>query len=180
MITPTDYLRLAVDPLRLAVLGRAALGPVDADRLAGTLGVDRREVLEAVGRLRGAGLLDDGLQLDRGALRAVAEALPRIDPPGEVVTEGEWTAEEAGILARFFSGSRLTRIPSQRSKRLVVLERLVQEFEPGLRYSERQVDLALQVFHPDYASLRRHLVDEAMMTRADGTYWRTGGRTVVS
>ena len=30
--------------------------------------------------------------------------------------------------------------------------------------------------YPDYATLRRYLVDEGLLTRADGVYWRTGGR----
>jgi hypothetical protein len=29
--------------------------------------------------------------------------------------------------------------------------------------------------HPDFAALRRHLVDEAFMDRAGGVYWRAGG-----
>jgi hypothetical protein len=45
-----------------------------------------------------------------------------------------------------------------------------------LRYAERDVSLALQLWHPDYAALRRYLVDEGFLTRADGVYWRTGGR----
>lgn len=77
---------------------------------------------------------------------------------------------------RFFSGRRLTSIPGARSKRLIVLERLAQEFEPGLRYSEPEVNFTLQLWHADYASLRRYLVDEAFLTRAEGVYWRTGGR----
>jgi len=80
------------------------------------------------------------------------------------------------VLSRFFAGRRLTQIPSSRSKRLLVLERLALEFEPGLRYEEREVDFTLQLFHADYASLRRYLVDEGLMTRAEGVYWRTGGR----
>jgi hypothetical protein len=29
--------------------------------------------------------------------------------------------------------------------------------------------------HPDYAALRRYLVDEELMDRAGGEYWRIGG-----
>jgi hypothetical protein len=57
-----------------------------------------------------------------------------------------------------------------------VLERIVQEFEPGVRYDERDVDQILVVFHHDYVSLRRYLVDLGMLSRAEGVYWRTGGR----
>jgi hypothetical protein len=35
----------------------------------------------------------------------------------------------------------------------------------------------LQLFHPDFAALRRYLVDEGFLTREDGVYWRSGGRT---
>ncbi len=80
------------------------------------------------------------------------------------------------MLASFFEGSRLKQIPSQRSKRLVVLERLAQEFDVGVRYPEKQVSFMLQLIHEDYAALRRYLVDEGFLTRAEGVYWRTGGR----
>ncbi|MCB2223909.1 MAG: DUF2087 domain-containing protein [Actinobacteria bacterium] len=90
--------------------------------------------------------------------------------------EGPWTDEEAAVLSRFFAGTRLTSIPSARGKRRLVLERLAMEFEPGLRYREREVNLTLEAFHPDYTSLRRYLVDEGLLTREDGVYWRTGGR----
>jgi hypothetical protein len=176
MISPTDYLRLVLDPIRLAVLGRAAVGAVLVDELAAELEIPERRVLEAVGRLREAGLLDERFQLRRRALREVATRLPRAEPPADSVVEGEWRAEEAEVLSRFFSGSRLTEIPAHRAKRLVALERLAREFEPGLRYSERSVNTTLQTFHPDYASLRRYLVDEGLLTRADGAYWRSGGR----
>jgi biotin operon repressor len=178
MTSPSDYLRLALEPTRLAVLGHAAAGPVDVNYLAEALDVDRRRVLMAVAQLRAAGLLTDTGRLDRWRLRQLGAALPKVEPPAQAVVEGPWTAEEAEILARFFEGSRLRQIPAQRSKRLVVLERLAQEFEPGIRYPERQVNFTLQVFHPDYASLRRYLVDEGFLTRAEGVYWRTGGRGV--
>lgn len=173
-MTPQDYLRLALDPIRLAVLGRAAVGPVDSTALAASLGVARRKVQEAVGSLAAAGLLDHELRLDRDALRSIAEALPQFEPA--VVPEGPWTADEVQVLGRFFQGSRLKEIPAVAAKRRVVLERLVQEFEPGVRYDERDVNLTLQLFHDDYAALRRYLVDEDLMTRADGVYWRSGGR----
>lgn len=174
--SPTDYLRLTLDPVRLAVLGHAAVAPVDSEVLASRLGIKPRRILVEVGRLREAGLLDDDLRLDRRALRRVAEAMPRAVPADPSLLHGEWTAEELETLGKFFSGSRLIGIPSQASKRRVVLERVAQEFEPGLRYPEREVNELLHVFHPDHALLRRLLVEDELLTRAEGVYWRTGGR----
>jgi hypothetical protein len=48
-------------------------------------------------------------------------------------------------------------------------------FEPGHRYPEREVNDVLRSFWPDYAALRRYLVDEGFLDRADGVYWRAGG-----
>ncbi len=176
MADPTEYLRLALDPIRLAVLGRAAVGPVDPAVLAGELDVPARKILEAAGRLRESGLLDDDLRLDREALRDVARQIPQVAPASAAVTAGEWTDEEADVLRRFFTGSRLVSIPAARQRRRIVFERLAQDFEPGLRYPEKQVNFMLQLYHADYAALRRGLVDEGFLERADGVYWRAGGR----
>jgi len=69
----------------------------------------------------------------------------------------------------------LTDIPTRLHKRLVVLDHLAQEFEPGEKYDETAVNTRLRVFHPDVAALRRYLVDEGFLDRADGLYWRSGG-----
>lgn len=175
-MTPTEYLRLVLDPLRLALLGQAAAGPVDTEEVALLLGRSPRDVLEAMARLRQAGLVSADGRLDEEALRDIGRQLPGLEPASTAVVEGPWSADETDVLRRFFEGDRLKEIPSQRSKRLVVLERLVQEFEPGVRYPERQVNFTLQLIHPDYAALRRYMVDEGLLTRADGVYWRTGGR----
>ena len=176
LIGPTEYLRITIDPLRLAILGRGAVGPVDPDALAAELHEDSRRVRRETGRLVEAGLLGRDLRLDRAELRRIAQALPQAAPADPVLLEGPWTAEEAHQLAQFFSGSRLVSLPTAHAKRLLVLERLVQEFEPGLRYTEREVNSILQVFYPDHTTLRRYLVDEGLLTRAEGVYWRTGGR----
>ena len=173
---PGVFIRLCVDPIRLAVLGRSAAGPVDAAELAAVLGVGDRDVVAAKGRLQASGLLDVEGRLDLGVLRSVAMALPSDPPASPELLKGAWSPEEAEILSRFFSGDRLVEIPGHQAKRRVILERLAQEFEPGVRYPERQVNFILQLFHADYAALRRYLIDEELLTRADGMYWRTGGR----
>ncbi|MBA2608029.1 MAG: DUF2087 domain-containing protein [Actinobacteria bacterium] len=86
------------------------------------------------------------------------------------------------MLERWFSDGRLVSIPARRGKRLPVLDRLAQEFQPGVKYSEREVNDALRVFHPDVAALRRYLIDEGFMDRTPegAQYWRVGGSYVPS
>ena len=175
MLDIPEFVRLVVDPIRLAVLGAAAVGEVDAAAIAQATGVSLRRVQREVGALIQAGLLVAG-RLDTSALQRLAAELPRIPEAAPAVIAGPWSADEARVLRTFFSGDRLTEIPAAQGKRRVVLERLAMEFEPGVRYQEREVNFALQMFNADFAALRRYLVDEGIMTRADGVYWRTGGR----
>ncbi|MGY2704293.1 MULTISPECIES: DUF2087 domain-containing protein [unclassified Nocardioides] len=80
------------------------------------------------------------------------------------------------VLKAFFDeDGTLHTIPSKHAKLLVVLDRLAQQFEPGRRYEEAEVNVILTRAHPDYAALRRYLVENGFLTREAGVYWRSGG-----
>jgi hypothetical protein len=86
------------------------------------------------------------------------------------------TPEPSRVLQHFLDADgRLHTIPSKHRKLLVVLDRLAQEFVPGRTYPEAEVNELLQRFHPDYAALRRYLVENDFLTREDAVYWRSGG-----
>ncbi len=72
----------------------------------------------------------------------------------------------------FFKDGRLLEIPAQRKKRVFVLERLLDEFEPGKVYEEAEVNKILSRFHPDFCTLRREFIMEKMMVRSEGKYRR--------
>lgn len=82
---------------------------------------------------------------------------------------------EEQVLAAYLDGSRLKCIPSKRSKKLIVLRWLAERFEPGVRYSEREVNDLIGQSHPDFATLRRELYDNYFLNREDGVYWRQEG-----
>lgn len=67
---------------------------------------------------------------------------------------------------------RLKEIPRKLKKKLVIYRHIADQFEPGRHYSESEVNDVLQRFHPDYATIRRHLVDLRFMAREAGQYWR--------
>ena len=177
---PIDLLRLLLDPTRLAVVGAVAAEPADASALAARAGCREDQVLRTLGVLVQAGLVrsEDGhYHLDVAAWREVAQELPQATPASRRVAFG-MTDDEAQVLARFFRGDRLVELPAQRGKRRIVLERLALELEPGVRYAEAEVNDLLRRFHDDHATLRRLLVDEGLVDRAAGEYWRSGGRVV--
>lgn len=82
---------------------------------------------------------------------------------------------DARVLVNFVDAAgRLDGVPAQRKKRLAVLRWLVEDFQPGRRYTEAEVNETISRRHPDFATLRRHLVDEELMQRQRSIYWRTG------
>ena len=78
--------------------------------------------------------------------------------------------ETDAVIRAFFDGARLRRLPAARKKRVVVLRRLLERFEPNRDYPERELNDLLQLAHDDVASLRRELVDYGFMVRDRGIY----------
>lgn len=80
-------------------------------------------------------------------------------------------------LKPFLRGRLIEALPVKISRRRGLLDVVAQAFEPGVRYPEPTVDDFLRRLHPDHAALRRYLVDEEFLGRANGEYWRIGGTT---
>lgn len=72
----------------------------------------------------------------------------------------------------FFRDERLTGLPARASYRLAALAIVSERFEAGRRYLEREVNEMLADDAPDHATLRRLLVDEGLLEREGGVYWR--------
>jgi hypothetical protein len=172
-----ELVGLLADEDRRRVFAALVLGADDAETVREQSGLDARAAGRALQRLVDSGLVirgDDGALFVLGeafalAARAEAEREPRVDEHADA------PADVARVLRAFVRDGRLLSIPSVHAKRLVVLDWLVQRFEPGRRYSEAMVNLMLGQAHPDTAALRRYLVDEDMLSRDHGQYWRTGG-----
>jgi len=78
-------------------------------------------------------------------------------------------------LRGYLRDGRIAAMPAKHSRRRQLLAEVAQAFEPGIRYPERQVNDVLGALYPDYAALRRYLVDEEFLDRHGGEYWRIGG-----
>ena len=177
--TPDEILRALANPERLAIAGALARSEKTAAALADALGLPIGRVRKHLNRLTSTGvarLVENRTtyRLDAETLRWAAE---QVGPPREAgLALGAATEDEEIVLRTFFRDGRLTEIPAKESKRRIVLERIALEFEPGVRYEERTVNAMVGRFHNDHAAIRRYLVDEGLLSREQGQYWRTGGR----
>lgn len=167
---------LLAEDTRRAVFAALVLGDDDPPAIANRIGASTRETMAALDRLVAGGLVEP---LEGGRFHLLAGAFQlaaRQEAPDEEPTAfGDESEDRRRTLDRAFADGRLTAMPAKHSRRLVVLDHISQRFEPGLRYSERQVNAMLATVDSDTAALRRYLIDERLLDRADGEYWRIGG-----
>lgn len=78
--------------------------------------------------------------------------------------------EQERLVERLFSDGRLAQIPAKRKTRAAVLLEVLTHFEPGRVYTEPDVNQVLLGVHPDFAYLRRELVNYRYLERAEGRY----------
>jgi hypothetical protein len=165
-------LGLIADDDRLKVVAALALGATTTTDVRDRTGLDARATGKALARLEDAGVVQatgDAWALDLETLRAAARV------PAAQEDYGDTDAETAKVLRSFLRDGRVVRMPAQRSKRRVLLDHIVQVFEPGERYPENEVNAMLRAYSDDYVTIRRYLVDEDLLSRDAGVYWRTGG-----
>lgn len=168
---------LLADDDRRRVVAALELGATTIDEVVAATHLDAARAGKAAGRLAEAGLViqQDGALYVLGAAFQRAARAARERPPS--TEHADQPADRRKVLDAFVVDGRLTKIPAQQAKRLVVLDWLAQDFEPGVTYSEAMVNLVLGKRHPDTAALRRYLVDHDFLSREAGEYWRSGGTT---
>lgn len=175
-LTSRKLTGLLADDIRRRVIAAMILGATGLEEIVSKASVVERDAVVALERLIKAGLVeagDDGsyLLLEQ-AFQVVVRAEAEPNPPSQFPSR---PPKERKILDQAYRDGRLVRLPAKLSQRLVVLDELVQRFEPGAKYTERQVNARLSDSEIDVATLRRNLVDHGMLDRSGGAYWRSGG-----
>lgn len=175
------FFKSLADESRLRLLGILAARECSVEELASLLNLKAPTVSHHLNKLKELGLVQmrqEGnthlYSLDAEALRALSRDVLTPEKMRSLADDIEGEAWERKVLRDFFEGERLKEIPASRKKREIVLRWLANRFEPGRRYSEREVNEILKRHHPDSATLRRELISEAhgLMQREQGTYWR--------
>ncbi len=167
---------LLADADRRRCFAALELGASTAEQVAAATGLDRVRVTKALGRLVAAGLVVSGSAGTLHVLALAFQQAARTALARSASSEHDDQPDDVRkVLRNFVVDGRITQIPTAAGKRRVLLDWLAQEFEPGRRYSEQMVNLILGRRHEDTAALRRYLVDEGLLDRESGQYWRAGG-----
>lgn len=171
---------------RLQIIGLLAVEEADAVQIASRLSLPPYAVLRHLEQLEEMNLIQPqgndpiaasqanrSYRLNTQELNELSKRVLAGEPRKPKPQDFEGEAYERKVLSDFMTAEgKLKALPVQEKKLLVVLRHLVQAFTPGERYSEKQVNEILRRYHIDTAALRRYMVDNGLLERKDGLYWR--------
>jgi biotin operon repressor len=169
------------DANRLKIIGLLARQPYSGEELSAILALKPSTVSHHLSKLAAVGLVSARAEgyynlyhLEEKALdqaRLLFSHQDLVSAADDIDTDA-FDRKVFGDFTR--PDGSLKQIPAQRRKLEAILRYVVKSFEPGQRYSEKQVNELLSRFHPDTASLRRELVACKLMARegGGGEYWR--------
>jgi predicted transcriptional regulator len=179
-----EFFKALADANRLKIVGFLAQRPYTVEELAQALGLGVSTTSHHLSYLSYVGLVSARAKghysiysLEVETLKGMArqmlqtENLTRLSPPAEM----EGNAYDRKVLSAFINAQgQITAFPAQEKKFLVLLRHVLQAFEPGVRYTEKQVNEILLRFNEDTASLRRGMIEYHLMERegGGGLYWR--------
>ncbi len=179
------FFKALADANRLKIVGLLSQQPYSVEQLAALLNLRAPTVSHHLQLLSEAGLVSaraesyyNVYQLEAGVLEQIARHLATQERLPNMAAEVDLGAYDRKVLHDvLLPDGRLKVIPAQRKKREVVLRHILYEFEPGVRYTEQQVNEVLARFHADTATLRRELVAYKLMGRGQGEYWKITEKT---
>jgi len=168
-------------PMRLLILNLVKIKPRHGEELATILGLKPATISHHLSKLTQVGLLTSHKDQYYQVYSLIGDVFDKalgdvilVPQPG-LKAEVEEDAYRQKVLKTFFKHGRLTQIPAQLKKRLIIYERLVQEFEPEREYTELEVNQILLEFNEDVAAIRRALIEHELMARDKGIYRRVAG-----
>src|SRR5947209_5515500 len=149
-----QFFKALADENRLRIVGLLARESYSGEALAELLAIKPATVSHHLARLAEAGLVTGRMQghsklysLRLDVLHAMANSLLAHDTLPQAARDLDGAGYDRKVLNDFLlPDGRLKKIPAQQKKLLVVLRHLLEQFEPGPAYPEKQVNEILARF----------------------------------
>jgi len=177
-----SFYKALADANRLKIVGLLARQAYSVEELAALLKLKPSTVSHHLARLTQVGLVSartesyyNVYRLEEKALEEKTRRLLSREDFRTAIEDVDLDTYDRKVVADYTrKDGALKTIPAQLKKLEAVLRYIVKAFEPGKRYSEKQVNKILGQYHEDTASLRRELVGFGLMKRegGGGDYWR--------
>ncbi len=198
MVEIIPLFKALADEKRIRIVALISARPLSVEEIASAVDLTPATVSHHLALLREAGLVEAAHEqyytVYRFRQQPLLDALRTIsEGPAAPELDADLAKYDQKVLRDYLVDGKLKTIPTQRKKRDVILRYLVEQFEPGRVYSEKEVNQILVAYHDDVATLRRELVQDnpqlaglggaasprqegttsgRLLARENGRYWR--------
>jgi hypothetical protein len=175
------FFKAMADANRLKILGLLAQEDLTVEQISEMIKLRPSTVSHHLSKLSDVGLVSarassyyNIYHLENHALEVKAKQLLSKETLPTMASDINMDAFDQKVIADYSTpDGQLKTIPAQRKKLEVILRHIGRSFEPGVIYSEYEVNQIIKIFHEDTASLRRELIGLGILSRSpDGKeYW---------
>ena len=174
--TLLGFFKALADPNRLKIVGLLAQGEYTVEQMAEILNLSPSTISHHLSKLSAAGLVSarsesyyNIYRLETNVLDDMSQKLLSKEMMPAVAADVDIDAYDRKILNTFCDEEgRIIGLPAQRKKFEVLLHHVAKAFEPGRRYTEKEVKEILSNYWFDTATFRRRLVEHKIMAREGG------------
>lgn len=173
-----QILKSLSDTSRLQVLNAIMNKPQYVEELSNRLNLAVSTVSFHLKKLEKAGLVNKQKEqyytvysLNDELFRLSLRELVSVNNIEQYIQEKRIEKYRQKVLKTFFHKKRLTQIPVQRKKKLIVLHEFIKLFKFNRKYKETEVDEIINSLYDDHCTIRRMLIDEGVMKRISQAYW---------
>jgi len=176
-----EFFKALADANRLKIVGLLAQKDFSVEQMAEILGIGSSTVSHHLSRLSKAGLVSARAEsyynvytLNIERLESLSKELLAENRLPSLTADVDMDAYDQKVIKNYSNpDGTLKSIPTQQKKLSAILYFIAQNFKFGNKYTEKEVNQVLEKFHPDYAFLRRSLIDFKIMDRevSGGSYW---------
>lgn len=176
-----NYHKALADPTRLRLLLLLSQGEMHGQALAEKLNLSQPTVTHHAAKLREAALIKERrdkntvyFKLNPEFINKGAEASLQFifsKGGGSMEEQSPESSLKESVLRNFFSkDGRLRQIPAQYKKKLIALQFMVEKLEPGVVYTEKEINDFIKQYHEDFATIRREFIMHQFMYRENDKY----------
>jgi len=178
------YHKALSDPTRIKLLIMLAEGELNGQVLAEKLGVTPATITHHATKLREASLINE--RRDKNTIyfslnhyfiksnaTAAEELIYRNAGTGKGVENMEDNHKKLkdSVIRNFFTKEgKLTHLPAQLKKKLIVLHHMVSQLTRGQKYTEKEINAFIKGYHDDFATIRREFIMHQLMFRENDVY----------
>ena len=177
-----EFFKALADANRLRIVGLLAQGDLSGEQMAEMLDIHASTVSHHLNKLSKAGLVSARAEgyysiytLETKVLEEMAKRLLTNETLPAAAADVDIDAYDRKVMQAYMDAQgRFKALPTQQKKLEVLLRYAIERFEPGRKYTEKDVNAILAELTDDIAGVRRDLIDFKMLARErDGSaYWR--------